>query len=161
MATTRDHWSSRIGFILAASGSAIGLGIISKLGAGLLADRIPRRAVLALDFGLLAVSSLALLMLPDPNWIWIFVVSYGFATAARDIAYPLAIQYCFGDRFMPQIYGMMMLVLVGGALGPLYAGWIFDQNESYRIAFSTYAVLNAAALLACFFIRDERARSKA
>jgi len=30
VATTRDHWSSRIGFILAASGSAIGLGNLWK-----------------------------------------------------------------------------------------------------------------------------------
>jgi len=138
--------------------NAIGLGIISKLGAGLLADRIPRRAVLTLDFGLLTASSLALLALPDPNWVWVFVVCYGFATAARDIAYPLAIQYCFGDRFMPQIYGMMMMVLVGGALGPLFAGWVFDQDGSYRFAFSGYALLNAAAFLGCCFSRDERAK---
>ncbi|MGE4609074.1 MAG: hypothetical protein AAEJ52_20265, partial [Myxococcota bacterium] len=136
--------------------SAIGLGIISKLGAGLLADRIPRRAILTLDFGLLTASSFVLLLLPDPNWIWVFLVCYGFATAARDIAYPLAIQYCFGDRFMPQIYGMMMVVLVGGALGPLFAGWLYDQNGSYQFAFSSYALLNAAALVGCCFIRDER-----
>jgi MFS family permease len=140
--------------------NAIGLGIISKLGAGLLADRIPQRAVLALDFALLTASSLALLVLPDPNWIWLFVVCYGFATAARDIAYPLAIQYCFGDRFMPQIYGMMMLVLVGGALGPLFGGWVFDQNQSYQFAFSTYALFNAAAFVGCCFIRDERVRTR-
>lgn len=30
MATTRDHWSSRLGFVLAASGSAIGLGNLWK-----------------------------------------------------------------------------------------------------------------------------------
>ncbi len=136
--------------------TAIGLGVISKLSAGLLADRIPRRATLALDFGLLTASSFALLLLPDPNWIWVFVISYGFATAARDIAYPLAIQYCFGDRFMPQIYGMMMLVLVGGSLGPLFAGWVFDQNDSYRLAFYGYALINTAALIGCAFIRDER-----
>ena len=140
--------------------SAIGLGIFSKLGAGLLADRISRRAIITLDFGLLTVSSFVLLLLPDPNWIWVFIVCYGFATAARDIAYPLAIQYCFGDRFMAQIYGMMMLVLVGGALGPLFAGWVFDQNDSYQVAFSSYALLNAAALIGCCFIRDERRRGE-
>jgi len=138
--------------------TAIGLGIVSKLGAGWLADHIPRRATVTLDFGLLAISSFTLLLLPDPNWIWVFVVSYGFSTAARDIAYPLAIQHCFGDRFMPQIYGMMMVVLVGGSLGPLFAGWVYDHNQSYRLAFSGYALLNAAALIGCAFIRDERVR---
>ncbi len=51
---------------------------------------------------------------------------------------------------------MMMLVLVGGALGPVFAGWVFDQNSSCRFAFSRYALLNASALLGCCFVRNER-----
>ena len=98
-----------------------------------------------------------LLLLPHETWIWIYVVSYGFATAARDIVYPLAIQHCFGDRHMPEIYGGMMLALVaGGGLGPLFAGRVFDLMGGYQLAFATYAVLNATALLASFFICDER-----
>lgn len=137
--------------------TAIGLGIASKLGAGWLADRISCRTLLTLDFGMLTLSSVALFWLPDANWIWLYVVTFGFATAARDIVYPMAIQHCFGERSMPQIYGTLMLALVaGGGLGPIFAGGIFDLTGSYQSAFAFFAGMNAFALLACCFIRPER-----
>jgi cyanate permease len=98
-----------------------------------------------------------LFWLPDANWIWLYVVTFGFATAARDIVYPMAIQHCFGERSMPQIYGTLMLALVaGGGLGPIFAGGIFDLTGSYQSAFAFFAGMNAFALLACCFIRPER-----
>ena len=139
---------------------AIGLGIVSKLGCGLLADRLHARSTLLLDFGLLALSSLVLLALPDPRLIWVYVLSYAFATAARDVVYPLIIQHCFGVRHMAEIYGVLMLALLpGGGLGPLFAGVVHDRTGSYDLAFATFAVLNAAAVLALTLVRDERAAS--
>lgn len=137
--------------------TAIGLGIASKLGAGWLADRISRATLVRLDFGLLAASAGVLLALPDARLTWVFVVCYGFATAARDIVYPLAIQHCFGDRYMAEIYGAMMVVLVlGGGAGPFFAASVFDRTGSYAIAFGTFAALTAALFAACLFLRDER-----
>ena len=139
---------------------AIGLGIGSKLLGGWLADRLPRRVTLLIDFGLLAFSSVVLLALPHAWLIWVFVVSYSFATAARDVVYPLIIQYSFGVRYMPSVYGAMMLALLpGGALGPLFAGAVYDRTGSYDVAFATYALLNTLAFAALFLVRDERRAS--
>jgi len=139
---------------------AIGLGIGSKLLGGWLADRLPRRATLLIDFGLLAFSSAVLLALPHAWLIWVFVVAYSFATAARDVVYPLIIQYSFGLRYMASVYGAMMLALLpGGALGPLFAGAVHDRTGSYDAAFATYAVLNTLAFVALFWVRDERRAS--
>ena len=139
---------------------AIGLGIASKLGCGWLADRLHARRTLVLDFGLLALSSLVLLALPDARLIWVYVLSYSFATAARDVVYPLIIQHCFGVRHMAEIYGVLMLALLaGGGLGPLFAGAVHDRTGSYDLAFATFAVLNVGAFLALTLVRDERAAS--
>jgi nitrate/nitrite transporter NarK len=139
---------------------AIGLGIGSKLLGGWLADRLPRRATLLIDFGLLAFSSVVLLALPHAWLIWVFVISYSFATAARDVVYPLIIQYSFGVRYMASVYGAMMVALLpGGALGPLFAGAIHDRTGSYDAAFATYALLNTLAFAALFWVRDERRAS--
>src|SRR5262249_37354281 len=54
---------------------AVALGVVSKIGFGLLADRIPRRAAILLDYGLLALSSLLLLALPDPRLLVPFVAT--------------------------------------------------------------------------------------
>lgn len=136
---------------------AIGLGIISKLALGFIADRIPYRWALLADYGLLAFSSFVLLLLPAAGLLPVFIVSYGFAMAARDVVYPLIIGHCFGVRYLGEIYGaMMMNLLLGGALGPIFAAAIHDHLDSYELAFQGFALLNGVALFALLFIRDER-----
>ncbi|MFQ5416180.1 MAG: MFS transporter [Myxococcota bacterium] len=138
-------------------GRALGLGILSKITLGLIADRIPHKTAIVLDYALLAASSVLLLMLPDERLIWLFVASFGFSTAARDVVTPLIVAHCFGIRYLAQIYGALMLVLLpGGALGPIFAAAIHDHTQSYAGAFATYAVLNTAAAGALCFVRRER-----
>jgi len=141
--------------------TAIGLGIWSKLGLGMLADRIPEKASLLLDYALLALSSLVLLALPHDSLLWLFVATYGISVAARDVVYPLIITRCFGLSHMAEIYGLLMLTLViGGGLGPYFAASIHDQTGSYQFAFATFAVLNLASVVGLCFVRDERRASE-
>jgi MFS family permease len=139
--------------------NAILLGMVSKIAFGWLADRIPRRAAILLDYALLASSSLLLLALPRPGLLPLFVFTYGFATAARDVVTPLMIVECFGVRYLAQIYGALMLVLLpGGALGPLFAAAVHDRTGSYSTAFLVFAVLNCLALASLPFLRPEAPR---
>ncbi|MBW2427198.1 MAG: MFS transporter [Deltaproteobacteria bacterium] len=141
---------------------ALLLGGLSKIVIGLIADRIPYRQALLLDYGLLAGSSFLLLIQPDMPWLPIFVFSYGVATAARDVVYPLIIGHCFGVRYLGEIYGTMMLTLFpGGALGPIFAAAVHDRFGSYDLAFQVFAVMNGLALAALFFVRDERKAARA
>jgi len=138
----------------------IGLGIVSKIAGGYIADRIPEEKAILYDYGVLAASSLVLLALPHPVWLWVFVLSFGFSQAARDVVYPLVIQRCFGARHLASIYGVMTLTLLpGAALGPLMAAWVRDTSGSYRLAFTVFAVLNAASVAALLLVRDERERA--
>jgi len=138
--------------------TAISLGIASKLTLGLIVDRIDERKALLLDFGLLTLSSLLLLLLPQDHLIWLFVISFGFSYAARDIVYPLIVTRCFGLRHMAEIYGLLMLTLILGAGGPFFAGWIHDRFGSYDIAFRVFAAMNLVATASLLFLRDERVR---
>lgn len=138
--------------------NAIALGIVSKIALGALADRIPHKSALLLDYGLLTLSSLLLFAIPHPVFLPIFIISYGFAAAARDVVYPLMITHCFGLRYMAQIYGAMLLALIpGGVTGPIAAARIYDHFGSYQIAFQLFAGLNLVALVVLFGLRDERA----
>ena len=142
--------------------NAIALGLVSKVGLGLLADRIPHKAALLVDYGVLALSSGVLLWLPHPTLLPLFVAVFGFSYAARDVVYPLMVTHCYGLRFMAPIYGAMMLTLLpGGVLGPIFAAAIHDHFGSYAIAFRTFAVLNAVAVAALFFVRNERVQAGA
>lgn len=136
---------------------AIGLGIVSKICGGFLADRVSEMRGIQAVFLLLAFSSVVLLGLPNPALVLVFIVSFGFAQACRDVVYPLVLGRCFGDRYLGEIYGAMMLTLFpGGALGPLLTAVLRDTFGNYELAFGIFAVLNLISLVALFFIRDER-----
>ncbi len=127
---------------------AIGLGILSKILGGFLADRIPQERSIQAVFGLLAFSSLVLLALPSPVLLPVFVFSYGFSQASRDVVYPLVLGRCFGDRYLGEIYGAMTLTLFpGGALGPVLTALLRQELGSYEAAFGLFAVLNGLALV--------------
>jgi len=139
--------------------NAILLGMASKVGFGWIADRIPHRAAMLLDYGLLTLSSFLLLALPDPALMLPFILTYGIATAARDVVTPLMIVECFGVRHLAAIYGAIMLALFpGGGFGPLFAATVHDRTGSYDAAFAVFAGLNLVAFASLFLLRREGAR---
>lgn len=139
--------------------NAIGVGVIAKITLGLVADQIPRRAALLIDYGMVALSSVLLLWLPDPHFVVAFVLIYGFSNAARDVVYPLIIGDCFGVRHMAAIYGGLLFALLpGGVLGPIFAANLYDRTGSYDTAFATFAALNTLAVVGVALVRDERPR---
>lgn len=136
---------------------ALGLGVVGKIVLGATADRIPHRVAILFDYGLLAASSVALLAIPDAAPMGLFIGTFAFATAARDVVYPLIIADCFGVRYLAQIYGALMLALLpGGVLGPIFAASIHDGLGSYEVAFATFAGLNTLAFVGLLFVRRER-----
>ncbi|MEM7412726.1 MAG: MFS transporter [Myxococcota bacterium] len=141
--------------------NAVLMGLLSKVAFGFVADRLPAKAAILLDYALLSVAIGSLL------WIsawgawggWAFVVVFGFAYTARDVATPLAIAYAFGGRHLAQIYGVMMLTILLAGPGPVVAGAIRDATGSYAPGFGLLAALNVVSFLALWALRDERRRS--
>jgi predicted MFS family arabinose efflux permease len=138
--------------------NAIAMGMFSKIAFGWIADRVSARTALLLDFGLLALSSLLLLAVPGTSaaMLWGFVICFGFSYAARDVVTPLAIAHCFGSRNLAQIYGVLMLTILPGSAGAIFAGWSYDQTGSYGLAFTALAATSAATFALLFLVRDER-----
>lgn len=138
------------------AGAAL-VGVAGKLSIGLLADRIPHKRALLLNFGLLTAASALLLMAGQPTLLLVFLVAHGFAVAAENVLLPLLVADCFGIRHMAQIYGVLMISLfVGGGLGPVFAGHVFDRLGSYELAFAIYVALNLVTVLSMLGLRDER-----
>ncbi len=133
---------------------AVAMGVVGKLAMGLLADRIPKKTALLVNFGLVTLSSWMLLFVEDRSVLVAFLVVYGFAVAAENVLLPLYVVEAFGVAHMARIYGALMFALLpGGALGPLFAGRTFDKLSSYDVAFTTFAVLNVVSLAALALVR--------
>jgi MFS family permease len=65
----------------------------------------------------------------------------------RNVVLPLAVVARFGPPHLGRIYGALMLVLLpGGVLGPLFAAWMFDTGRGYWNAFAVFAAGNALAV---------------
>jgi sugar phosphate permease len=137
---------------------AVAMGVLGKLAMGLLADRVPLRTALLANFGLVALASLLLLRADEPLLLYAFLAIHGFAVAAENVMLPLIVADCFGVRHMAQIYGALMFALLpGGALGPVFAGAVFDRLGSYSLAFAGFAALNVLCLLGLGFVKRETA----
>lgn len=134
-----------------------GSAIVAKIAFGALADRMDHRHAMWLQSGVLAASTALLFALPLPVLTPLVLIAFGVSTAARDVIYPLIIDYCFGRRYLAEIYGSIMGLLWAGGAGTLYAAFVFDRSGSYEFVFHTFGGIAIAAFLAVLFLRDERA----
>jgi predicted MFS family arabinose efflux permease len=135
----------------------IAMGLISKVAFGLIADRLRAKTALVIDFALLTASSLVLPFATEGALLWVFVIGFGFAYAARDVVTPLIVADCFGVKYLAQIYGALMVTLLpAGTLGPIFAALVHDRTGSYDAAFATFAAVNGLSLAAIGLLRDER-----
>jgi MFS family permease len=143
----------------ASLGFAVLLGAVAKLAMGLATDRFPTKAALIVNFALVCVGSVLVLAAASPPLLLGFLVIHGFAVAAENVVLPVMVAECFGVRHLARIYGALMITLFpGGALGPIFAGAVFDRMGSYHVAFGTFAFVNLLALLALLGLRREAGR---
>ena len=139
-------------------GSAVGLGIASKLGFGFLSDRVAPQTSMLLFFALLSGSAGVLLLTPGQPFLWIFVVLFGFSYAARDVLTPVVVIHCFGLSNMAKIYGAIFPALVvGGMSGSYLTGLCADHLGTYTPGFAAFGAMNLLALVLVPRLRRERA----
>ncbi len=150
--------TSTVGFSdgLAAASVAIMtlLSLIGRLGFGQLADVMDKRHVMAVAF---AISGLSLLLFATVYESWqvlyalpLFAIGFGGAIPVRPA---LQADY-FGLRAFGAIQGLTFAIAtIGVLLGPVFAGWVYDETNSYRTAF---VVLSLCSLLAAPLILTTR-----
>lgn len=130
--------------LLSVSGAA---SIIGRLAIGSSTDRIGGRNALILCF-LPLIVSLAALLIADGTWsLFPIVAVYGFAHGGFfTIIAPTIAEY-FGTRAHGTIFGAMLFFgAIGGALGPILAGRVFDSTGSYTLAFASLTVMATLGL---------------
>lgn len=122
------------------------LSLIGRLGFGQLSDVMDKRKVLASTF---ALAALALLLFASVHRPWqvayaipVFALGFGGLIPVR----PAFQAEYFGLRSFGAIQGLVFTVsMLGSLVGPVFAGWLYDQTDSYRLAF---VLLSLGAFLA-------------
>lgn len=135
-----------------------GIGIFGNfvLG-GLVGDRIGNRRAFIIGL-VLTIAALAWLVPAKELWmLYIFAVLLGLGLGGMGTSEsPLAARL-FGLTSHGLIYGVMGLgFTVGGALGPVIIGYIYDVTESYRTAFLVCIALCVLGLILMTVLKPTR-----
>ena len=131
-----------------------GLSIAGRFIMGFVSDRIGNKWTLAICYGFLC-ASLVWLLSADRLWmLFVFAIIYGFAHGGFfAVMSPLVAEF-FGTASHGAIFGIMIFVSsIGGAIGPLLAGYVFDHTGSYHMVFLSLPLISIAGLGATLRLR--------
>ena len=113
--------------------------VVGRLGSGWLGDKMGRHRLLLVSFPMMGVGWVAIAMIsPDTLWwsVPLYYLTYGLGQAAHTVTQQTIVADFFGPRRYATIRGVMNPMSVGGGIvGPLFAGFMFDAFESYKLAF--------------------------
>ncbi len=128
--------------------------IMGRLGFGWLADRIPKRYVMASTIGL---ASLGAFILANVTAWWqliLFVLVYGVGWGGGATLMTVVRAEYFGRKAFGTISGMMDFVqMFGLVLGPVFAGFVYDLTKSYYVAFMIFTISGLLASAMMVFLK--------
>lgn len=131
-----------------------GASVLGRLLVGGFVDRIGGRNAYLICFGALVSSLLGLLAIGAPVWLYPFAIVYGFSHGGFFTVVSPAIAELFGLAAHSTIFGIVLFCgTLGGAIGPLLAGAVFDTAGSYQPAFATLAAMAGLGLLLVLTLR--------
>ena len=113
-----------------------GASIIGRLIMGITGDKIGSKRALLVCF-IILIASFSLLQLAGGLWaLSLFALVYGFCHGGFYALLSPTVAEFFGTRSHGLILGIVIFSgSVGGSLGPLVTGHIFDTTTSYQVAF--------------------------
>ncbi len=146
--------------ILAAIG---GVSIIGRFVMGSAGDKAGNRLAIIVCFLILLVSLLWMLVAKELWMLYLFACVYGFAHGGFFALISPSVAEFFGLSSHGVILGAVFCpTTIGGAIGPVLAGHIFDVTSSYQLAFLVFIVVCIAGFILTLLLKPitnvERAR---
>jgi len=153
-----------IGFPLAMAATALtclGLGsAIGKFIFGWLCDQIPAKYACAISFVLLSVGTIILMSVKPTSplaMVWLYAIILGLGAGGWLPTMSMLVNLNFGLTSYGTIFGMISLAQgVGGAIGPLLVGYMYDTMNTYQWAFIICLALYAVAIPAVLAVRHPK-----
>lgn len=136
--------------------------VVGKVWLGSAADRIGNKNVYLIGFALLAASLFALVPLTELWTLHLFSIAFGLAYGGLAAAHSPLVAWLFGIRQHGLIFGVSFNGwTIGCALGPIFAGYVFDATGSYQIAFLVCGTLSVIGLLLTTRLTPEAIEARA
>jgi MFS family permease len=147
------------GAAAAAASAMILISIPGRFAFGFLADQLDKRFVMAAAAALLALSVLLFATIREPWQVFLVLPLFGLGWGGVIPVRPALQAEVFGLRAFGAIQGLVFTIAtLGGLGGPVFAGWMFDRTDSYRLAFALLAACGLAAAPLILGLRPARWR---
>lgn len=131
----------------------LGLGVVSRIASGFIADRIGGLATLMLGSSLQALALALYLGFRSLPSLYVLAALFGLFQGGIVPSYALIVREYFPPREAGARVGMvLMATLIGMALGGWMSGVIFDATGSYRAAFANGLAWNLLNMLLVGFL---------
>ena len=138
-------------------GFMMGLNVVGGLGAGVLADWFGRKNVLAAVYFMRGCGYVVLLLVPSVLGLWMFAAIVGFSWVATASLSSTLTADVYGLRALGTITGVSFLFhQVGGLIGVLMGGFLYDMTGSYTLPFAIVAATLFPAALSAFTIKEKK-----
>jgi MFS family permease len=124
-----------------------GSSLIGRLGFSWLGDIYEKRYLLAIAAALQVIGVLIFAFIEQPWMIIPFLLTFGPGYGAPIPVMPALQADYFGTKTFASLRGIYAISwTIPGIVAPLFAGWIYDSQGSYRLAFIVFAVLCSLAI---------------
>ena len=128
--------------------------IIGRLGFGYLGDYFSKRYLFIVTYLFMAAGMIVLMYTRTMDMVYLFVLLFGIGFGGNVPLMPGIRTEYFGRSALGAIQGFMTpVMMLAGAIGPIFAGYIYDKTGSYHISFMVTGVLTFFAAVAIFFAR--------
>jgi MFS family permease len=135
-----------------------GVSMLGRLSVGLAIDRIGSQKCLQICLLVLTASFIWLQIARDMSMLYAFAAVYGLAHGGIFTVIAPIVAELFGIRSHGALFGIVVFFgTVGGAMGPVLAGLVFDITRSYHLIFMALIGLAVVSLLLALLLRPARA----
>jgi MFS family permease len=128
--------------------------IAGRLFLGTFVDRCDKRYVTMVCFLIQGIAVLALAYYNHVVVLYLGTFAFGLTMGSIIMMQSLITGECFGLKSFATVSGIAgLFTMSGAAFGPMLAGFIYDATDSYRMAFTIFAVLSTLAMGVIYFAK--------
>jgi len=140
--------------VLAVMGAFNAIGCIVLGG---VADRLGSRRVITISFILVTAALFWLVPIREVWMLYLFAIIYGIGSGGGAPVESTVVAELFGMKSHGSIFGLVSCSFtIGSAIGPLLAGYLFDVNGSYQMAFLVCAGLGIVGVMMAAILRPTK-----
>jgi MFS family permease len=135
------------------------VSVIGRLSFGFLGDYFNKRYLFVILYSLMGIGMLMLMNAKTMGQVYLFLFLFGVGFGGTVPLMPAIRAEYFGLTALGKIQGFMNPVMMAaGAVGPVFAGFVFDTSGSYKTSFLITGLLTFLAAVFIMFARPVKQR---